>query len=145
MVNSRDQETVGIGGENGFSAQPGRVRPMWRSKLRRLIRLDGEWTFAVDAEDIGERDEYYIDPSRFVDRVQVTGNWNAQGVGGIATSSFKAQATGPMKPALHVKLRSSYFGTAWYCRHVKVPTDWRGSRVFLTFGGIMPNLRLWLN
>jgi hypothetical protein len=145
MVNSRDQETVGIGGENGFSAQPGRVRPMWRSKLRRLIRLDGEWTFAVDAEDIGERDEYYVDPSRFVDRVQVTGNWNAQGVGGIATSSFKAQATGPMKPALHVKLRGSYFGTAWYCRHVKVPADWRGSRVFLTFGGIMPNLRLWLN
>ena len=50
-----------------------------------------------------------------------------------------------MKPALHVRLRGSYFGAAWYCRQVKVPADWRGRRTFLTFGGVMPNLRLWLN
>ena len=145
MTDTPAQETVGIGGENGFVAQPGRVRTMWQSKHRPLIRLDGEWAFAVDAEDVGEKNEWYTDPSRFSDRLQVPGNWNVQGVGGKSTASFKAQATGPMKPALYVRLRGSYFGPAWYCRHVSVPADWRGRRTFLTFGGVMPNLRFWLN
>ena len=145
MVDTQERETVGIGGENEFLAQPGRVRSMWRSKHRPLMRLDGEWAFAVDAEEIGEKDEWYTDPGRFADRVQVPGNWNAQGVGSNSTASFKAQATGPMKPALHVRLRGSYFGPAWCCRQVRVPADWRGRRIFLTFGGVMPNLRLWLN
>ena len=145
MTDMQGPETVGIGGENGFLTQAGRVRLMWQSEHRPLIRLDGEWAFAVDSDDIGEKDKWYIDPNRFSDRVQVPGNWNAQGVGGSSTASFKAQATGPMKPALHVRLRGSYFGAAWYCRQVKVPADWRGRRTFLTFGGVMPNLRLWLN
>ena len=145
MTNTQGQETVGIGGENGFLIQAGRVRLMCQSEHRPLIRLDGEWAFAVDPEGVGEKDKWYIDPNRFSDRVQVPGNWNAQGVGGNSTASFKAQATGPMKPALHVKLRGSYFGPAWYCRQVRVSADWRGRRTFLTFGGVMPNLRLWLN
>ena len=94
MTNTQGHETVGIGGENGFLTQPGRVRSMWQSKHRPLIRLDGEWAFAVDPEDIGEKGEWYLDSCRFTDRLQAPGNWNAQGVGGNSTASFKAQATG---------------------------------------------------
>ena len=67
---------------------------MCQSEHRPLIRLDGEWAFAVDPEGVGEKDKWYMDPNRFSDRVQVPGNWNAQGVGGSSTASFKAQATG---------------------------------------------------
>jgi len=125
----------------GREATPAVVNPVLRSELRKTISLDGEWDFAVDPQQQGEKEHWYRPDVPLPDatKIQVPGCWEAQGVGGegVSTSVTPEQRNRP--------LRGSYVGTAWYKKRVTIPPEWRGKELWLKFGGVHAQGWFWAN
>ncbi len=111
--------------EQGREATPAVVNPALRSELRQTMSLDGEWDFAIDPKQQGEKDHWYRPdvPLPDVKSIQVPNTWEAQGVGGagVSASVTPEQRNRP--------LRGSYVGTAWYKKRVTIPAQWRGKEI----------------
>src|SRR5215813_13862185 len=100
---------------------------------RNRLSLDGAWAFALDPQDIGERDAWYSMPLEHT--IQVPGSWEEQGYG-------NAPVTRPL--GAWSKLRE-YVGAAWYARELEAPAEWSGKSVQLVLKGVRWQSRLWLD
>jgi len=131
----------GLAREQGREATPAVVNPVLRSKLRQTMILDGEWDFAVDPHQQGEKEGWYRPGVSPPDKmtIQVPGCWEAQGVGGPG-NSVSVTPEQRNRP-----LRGSYVGTAWYRKRVKIPPEWRGKEIWLKFGGVHAQGWFWAN
>src|SRR5258708_2777688 len=95
--------------------------------------LNGAWSFALDPQDIGERETWYSRPLEST--IQVPGSWEEQGYGNIP-------ATRPL--GAWSKSRE-YVGVAWYARELDIPAEWAGGTVQLILKGVRWQSRLWLD
>ena len=122
-------------------ATPTVVNPALRSKLRQTMSLDGDWDFAIDPDQQGEKEHWYRPdvPLPNVMSVQVPNSWEAQGVGGEGVS---VSVTPEQR---NRSLRGSYVGTAWYKKQLTIPAEWRGKEIWLKFGGVHAQGWFWAN
>jgi len=95
---------------------------------RRRLDLNGTWEFRMDPQDEGLVQEWFRGKVVYPDKIQVPGNWQAQGFG---------------EPRRH--LRHDYQGMAWYRRTVQVPSDWSGKRIWLHLGGVANTAEVFVN
>ncbi len=111
--------------------------PLPRSILRRTAfeLLDGEWRFALDAEDKGLREQWFA-------RYEY-----------MRTAMFPGSIESHLAAVKDVKELSALYTSsdevvAWYEREFSVPAEWVGAPkrlVQLTFGACGYETRVWLN
>jgi len=87
--------------------------------VRATLDLDGTWQFRMDPEREGAAGKWFEPGVDFPDKIQVPGNWQAQGFGEARNH-----------------LRHDYQGLAWYRRTFVVPEEWKGQRVWLHLDGV---------
>ena len=95
---------------------------------RDVQSLDGAWTFKLDPSGVGETEKWYSAVPAFTDTITVPGAWDVQGYGEETD-----------------KLRHNYIGKGWYKREVSIPSDWKGKRAFIRFGGVYRSAKVWVN
>jgi len=88
------------------------------------LNLNGEWAFAFDRRQSGIEKGWFKDPSG-LDRKIVVPFCPESQLSGIGETDFI--------PAV------------WYHRTFSVPKEWKGSKVFLHFGGVDYDCRAWVN
>ncbi len=98
------------------------------SVARSIVSLDGEWAFALDPGNAGEKEEWWAAENAFAEKINVPGCWQGQGIG---------QSNG--------KLRHHYEGAAWYKKNVLIPGKWKGKTVWLTIGGAARYTKVFVN
>lgn len=96
--------------------------------LRHTISLDGEWSFQLDPEKVGEKEQWYVAGKKLPNSINVPGAWDAQGYGPETA-----------------KMRHNYIGVGWYKRTIRVPNGTKDQRYFLKFGGVYRDVRVWVN
>jgi beta-galactosidase len=139
---------------HGFVAQ-GAADPADR------IALDGEWRFAIDRRDEGEKERWF--EKTLADRIRLPGSLQAQGYGDDVTaetdwvgalhdtlwflrSEYREHARpGHVRTPFLLQPEKHYVGTAWYQRAIDIPTAWRGRRVVLTLERPHWQTRAWLD
>ncbi|NQT38721.1 MAG: hypothetical protein HQ581_14595, partial [Planctomycetes bacterium] len=82
----------------------------------------------MDPQDEGLAQQWFQAEVAYPDKIQVPGNWQAQGFG---------------EPCRH--LRHDYQGKAWYRQAVRVPSDWAGKRIWLHLGGVANTAEVFVN
>ena len=92
------------------------------------ISLNGQWEFALDPDNSGEKDNWSISAQTFPDKIQVPGCWQAQGFGDPKGC-----------------LRHHYEGPAWYKKTVFIPADWKGKSLWLKIGGAARYTKAYVN
>lgn len=95
---------------------------------RPILSLDGTWEFRMDPKDEGVAGKWFDAGVAYQDKIQVPGNWQAQGFG----------------EPIHL-VRHNYQGIAWYRRDFEVPEDWAGKRAWLRFQSVCNNGEAFLN
>jgi hypothetical protein len=86
--------------------------------------LNGRWDFEFDAEDVGEKERWFVPGQHeFSRRIEVPFPWESK-LSGIGDVSYK--------------------GAAWYRREINVPASWRGKRVLLKFGAVDWEAKVWI-
>jgi hypothetical protein len=103
------------------------------------ISLAGEWRFALDPSDVGEKEQWFA--RDLPDRIQLPGVLQAQGFGdppssatkwtaGIGQALLKEPKYAPYQTPGHFKLpfwltpERTYVGAAWYQRDIEIPESW---------------------
>ena len=107
---------------------------------RGVVDLDGEWEFATDPGNAGEREQWFLPGTALPamplpgyapeanGTIQVPGIWDNQGYG---TETEVLYHNAP--------------GKGWYRRQIPIPADWTGKRIFLYIGGVSRYSRVWVN
>ncbi|MBE3135481.1 MAG: hypothetical protein IMZ55_18595, partial [Acidobacteria bacterium] len=105
---------------------------------RQTLSLDGPWTFATDAGNVGEAQKWYAPGARLQamplagyaptadGRIQVPGIWDAQGYGTETD-----------------RLRHNFVGKGWYKREVDLPRLAEGRRALLRITGVHRYAKVW--
>jgi len=97
--------------------RPDFQREMW-------LNLNGNWDFDFDAEKVGENEKWFAPGQhKFSRRIVVPFPWES-----------KLSEIGDV----------SYKGAAWYQREIRVPSSWKGERVFLKFGAVDWEAKVWI-
>ncbi|UCH34240.1 MAG: hypothetical protein JSV65_17170 [Armatimonadota bacterium] len=118
---------------------PVRVNPVLRHDRERALSLDGTWLFRLDPDERGRAQGWFKRPGALRDRIEVPGCWQGQGFGGDGADT-------PWDFRLPARVfLATYQGTAWYGSTFDVPEQWKGSRIWLNFGGVHPAAEVWLN
>ncbi len=97
--------------------RPDFQREMW-------VNLNGRWDFEFDPEGVGEKEMWFVPGEHeFSQRIVVPFPWESKlsGIGDV-----------------------SYRGAGWYQREISVPASWRGRRVFLKFGAVDWEAKVWI-
>ncbi|MBM3477462.1 MAG: hypothetical protein FJX75_29685, partial [Armatimonadetes bacterium] len=101
--------------------------------------LDGEWRFAIDPDEAGEKAGWMqagFDDSAWR-TLKAPGYWEAQGV----TDTRPGQ---PPKPKDGMPY-TDYDGVAWYRKHIIVPREWAGQELVLHLGSVDDFDRTYVN
>ena len=111
------------------------INPLPRSVIRpnAYLLLDGEWRFALDPEDGGLRERWYLGHE-----YTEAASWP----GSIESHMAAAQQVGSRAAAWHDQV------VAWYERAFVVPETWDAApdkEVHVTFGACGYETRVWLN
>ena len=88
------------------------------------LNLNGTWAFAFDFDNKGLNEHWEKNPAKFDKKILVPFCPESK-LSGIAYTDF--------------------IPAEWYRRTFQVPAEWKGSRVFLRFGGVDYETRAWLN
>jgi len=115
------------------------VNPVFRSKIRGFLSLDGEWQFALDPDGTGEKQRWFSSDAPYSRTIQVPGTWEAQGVGQPGLSNATHIEGYP------IPLKNEYVGDAWYRKAFRVPSGWTGKRVWLKIGAVNSEGWFWVN
>ncbi|HMP42714.1 MAG TPA: glycoside hydrolase family 2 TIM barrel-domain containing protein [Roseiflexaceae bacterium] len=125
------------------------------------MKLDGNWSFALDAHDRGIDECWYA--GTLADPITLPGSLQAQGygdpvsvatpwVGGIVDRSwYTAERYAPYREPGNVKVPfwlqpdHYYAGAAWYQREVEIPAAWAGRRVLLWLERPHWETQVWLD
>ena len=87
--------------------------------------LNGTWLFQFDPDDVGEKERWSEkDNSQFTRTIVVPYPWESK-LSGINDKK--------------------YSGAAWYRREFTVPNEWTGKKVFLKFGAVDWEAKVWVN
>lgn len=113
------------------------VNELTRSENRQYLDLNGEWEFQLDREDIGEDTGFYFESNHFNDTIMVPGCLEAQGKG--------LRYLEPQSPRWAGTCDMPYPGTSWYRKSFKAPSTMAGKKLWLNFGGISTDCKVWLN
>lgn len=95
---------------------------------RQTVSLDGSWSFQLDPDSVGRKEQWYKDARLLSGRIVVPGAWDAQGYGPETD-----------------KMRHNFIGRGWYKRTVDIPAAAGDQRFFLRFGGVYRAVRVWVN
>ena len=118
---------------------PVRVNPVLAHPEERRISLDGTWRFRLDPEDEGLRRRWFQRPDLLRHKITVPGCWQGQGFGHDGQDEVRDFR-------LRVRVfRATYTGTGWYGKQFRVPAAWKGSSIWINFGGVHPSADIWLN
>ena len=111
--------------------------------------LSGDWSFALDSNDIGEKENWAMQP--LPERVKLPGSLQEQGKGydvGINTQwtgsvndkswynaeeYAKYRKLGNIKVPFWLNPNKHYVGVAWYQREIEVPESWGNKRILFEF------------
>ncbi|MBI4026440.1 MAG: hypothetical protein HY360_15755 [Verrucomicrobia bacterium] len=118
---------------------PVRVNPVLLHPHENRISLGGEWNFRLDPEDRGLTEQWFSGKKGFSEKIAVPGCWQGQGFGSDAKDTvrdFNLVAR---------TYQATYTGTGWYARSFNAPSEWKGKRLWLNFGGAHPSAEVWLN
>ncbi len=97
--------------------RPDLQREMW-------LNLNGGWDFDFDPQQVGEKENWFAPGQHdFSRRIVVPFPWES-----------KLSEIGDV----------SYKGAAWYQREISVPASWKGKRVFLKFGAVDWEAKVWI-
>ena len=102
--------------------RPEHPRPQFQRES--WINLNGEWDFALDMTKTGEEKGWHIDPSA-LDRTITVPFCPESRLSGIQYTDFMPQV--------------------WYHRTFSLPENWQGQRIFLHFGAVDYDTRVWVN
>jgi beta-galactosidase len=103
------------------------------ARQRDIFPLNGEWSFALDPQDIGVRDQWYSNNLQAV--INVPASWAEQGWGHEPASRYLA-GWNALK---------EYEGAAWYSRTLEIPDTWNNQSVELVLKGVRWRSRVWLD
>ncbi|MEM6395127.1 MAG: sugar-binding domain-containing protein [Bacteroidota bacterium] len=104
------------------------------------IDLSGEWTVVLDADGVGERENWYNDMPEG-QAVSLPGTLDEAGIGTPNT----------MKPELnnqvlsHLTRKNEYIGPAWYSRTINLPDDWTDGAYELELERVLWESTVWVN
>ncbi len=101
----------------GEHPRPDLRRDEWKN-------LNGPWRFCFDPGDRGLRQRWPQGGGPFDRRIPVPFPWESR------LSGIDGASGGPI---------------GWYRRTVRVPESWRGGQVWLCFGGVRGEARVWVN
>lgn len=125
------------------------------------IRLDGQWRFALDRQDVGVKEQWFA--RELPDTIQLPGVLQAQGYGdeiGIHTPWvlslydpfwYLRKEYAPYTNAGAVKVPfisqppRHYLGVAWYQRQIRIPVEWAGKHVRLFLERPRWETRVWVD
>ncbi|MDR1865271.1 MAG: beta-galactosidase [Bacteroidales bacterium] len=109
------------------------------------IDLSGEWSFAIDPDDVGVREKWYN--KSLTGKIRLPGSLQEQGYGEdidtetkwtgaiIDSSWFKSPAYSAYRRKGNIKIPfwlqpdKHYVGVAWYQREIYIPESWEGKHV----------------
>ena len=120
------------------------VNPVTGVDKENVISLRGDWTFSTmncgSRNGLGKR--LYLEKTWPRERkIKVPGCWAAQGVGGPGMSEcWDIKGDNDAKP-----IRHKYMGFAYYRKTVKIPSGWKGKRIWLKVGGVKSCGWFWVN
>lgn len=97
--------------------RPQFVREQW-------LNLNGEWEFAFDDAETGEKDGWHEGDREFPARI-------------IVPFCYQSELSGIADTAFH--------DTVWYRRSFALPADYAGKRIVLHFGAVDYECRVWVN
>lgn len=107
-----------------------------------LIRLDGQWGYALDPNDVGEAQQWYInglpEPNN---RLTLPGTLTTNGIG----EAYEWDGELSKEAVRSLRQRHRYVGAAWYTFQFSIPQEWDGKRLILFFERVMFQSTLWLN
>jgi hypothetical protein len=107
-----------------------------------VIKLEGQWRYALDPEDIGEREGWHqLVKSNPHDTVKLPGTLTLNGVG--HTEEWSGELN--RESVRSLRQRYSYKGAAWYQYELRVPAEWEGKRLLLYLERVMFQSALWVN
>jgi len=118
FVKGKHGQCLTLNGQEDYAEPPARPR----------VSLDGEWEFRLDPQREGEAGKWFEPSVAFPDKIQVPGNWQAQGFGE------------PIRLVRH-----NYQGIAWYRRTFEVPPVMAGKRIQLKFQAVCNNGEVYVN
>ncbi|WP_293710514.1 sugar-binding domain-containing protein [uncultured Parabacteroides sp.] len=95
------------------------------------ISLTGDWRFALDSADVGEKELWYT--KTLVNKIKLPGITDEGGYGEDVIETGKLSR-------LH-----KYIGKAWYQMDITIPKNWKNKNVSLFFERVMWKSQLWLN
>ena len=113
------------------------------------LSLAGEWTFALDPEDKGTKEQWYADAQALTDKISLPGSLQEQGYGEdislntpwtgqiVDSAWFHAPEYAPYRREDNIKVPfwlnpdKHYVGVAWYGKEVTVPEGWENAPVLL--------------
>lgn len=95
---------------------------------RHTTSLDGQWSFQLDPDSVGQQEQWYNDAQKLSGMIAVPGAWDAQGYGPETD-----------------KMRHNFIGKGWYKRTVDTPALDENQRLYLRFGGVYRAVRVWVN
>ncbi|MCC6803777.1 MAG: glycoside hydrolase family 2, partial [Anaerolineae bacterium] len=100
---------------------------------RSMLDLNGQWSFALDPNDVGI--EHGWQASSLGASIRVPGSWEEQGFGDPPAS----------QPLGTWSKHHQYEGAAWYSRSLEIPAAWAGQSVFLTLKGVRWQSQVWVD
>ncbi|WP_020530109.1 glycoside hydrolase family 2 protein [Flexithrix dorotheae] len=107
-----------------FSQTPRPEHPKPQFEREKWMNLNGEWDFAIDFGVSGVEQKWYEDPSGFDEKIIVPFCPESK-LSGIEYKDFMP--------------------SVWYHRKISIPADWDGERIFLNFGAVDYDCRVWVN
>lgn len=110
---------------------PAAVNSPVGASARCRLDLGGTWSLRLDPDAKGAQAGWDQGDGAFEYGIPVPGCVNA-------LDSLAGQYPSLTMP-------NAYEGGCWYRRTFELPQDWRASRSWLQFGGIMPSASVWLN
>lgn len=113
-----------LGGSSAADVIPRPEHPRPDFQREMWLTLNGRWDFDFDPGQVGEKKKWFVPGEhKFSRRIVVPFPWESElsGIGNV-----------------------SYRGAAWYQREVSVPSSWKGKRVFLKFGAVDWEAKVWI-
>ncbi len=116
------------------------------------LNLNGQWCFEFDPADVGLASHWaQLGDARFSRRIMVPFPWEshlAWGTEELAGNDnwFSPEAyLDPSQATLETYRHAPRHTIGWYRRGLRVPSAWRGRRVFLNIGAVDWHCRVWVN
>jgi beta-galactosidase len=106
---------------------------MLSSSTRDSLSLNGQWSFALDPQDVGISESWQL--NTFDGAIAVPGSWEEQGVGNQPED----------KPLGTWRKRYQYEGVGWYSRTIEIPASWSGKTIQLVLRGVRWRSEVWLD